>query len=366
MIEEFYKNFKVRDYMDDNILREQSLDNIIDCSLGTNDFIDENMIKKYILQSNYELNKYPIKEYELLKDEILKFWKDYTYCELDYNNISFGAGIMGILRNISEFLMNEKTKILGVTPQFPRFVSEVELKKAMYEYYSMDEKNNYKFIVEEFLNKLNKRYDLIHIENPNNPTGQIIDIKDIEKIVKKAEKYNSIVIIDEAYGEYMECDNSAITLIGKYDNLVVLRSASKFYGLPNHRVGYLFASKEFLKVYNEITIPFPFSDLSANVFRNLLKNYKELEYTKQKVVEINKKIYKALNEENYLFTNVSTPIFTIKSDKYKNLSNELRKRGIIAENCITYLNLDSSYARLRIPREWQKFLKIIKKLLTNV
>lgn len=363
MIEEYYKKFKVRDYMDDFILREQSLDSIIDCSLGTNDFIDNNLIKKYILKSNYELNKYPIKEYDLLKDELIKYWNENINILFKRENIAFGGGIMGTLRNISEFLINERTSILGCAPQFPRFISEVELKKGKYCYYDFSKEENYKFNILSFLDMISNKYDVIHIENPNNPTGQIIDIKDIEKVVIKAKKLDIIVIIDEAYGEYMSPENSAIQLVDKYDNIVVLRSASKFYGLPNHRIGYLFSSKEFVKIYNEVTIPFQFSDLSANVFRNILKNHREIDVTKNVVKEIKKKILKALKQENYLYTNIDTPIFTIKSDKYENLSHELRKKGIIVENCVTFLNLDNSYARVRIPRDWKKFVSILVDVL---
>ena len=363
MIEEYYKKFKVRDYMDDEILREQSLDNIIDCSLGTNDFIDENLIKKYIIKSNYELNKYPIIEYDLLKEELINYWREFIGTSLTEENIAFGGGIMGILRSLSEFLFNKNTNILGCAPQFPRFVSEVELKKSNYEYYDISKEDNFKFKADSLLNMISNKYDVIHIENPNNPTGQIINIQDIEKIVKKAQKYNIIVIIDEAYGEYMNKNNSAIKLVEKYDNIVVLRSASKFYGLPNHRIGYLFSSKEFIKIYNEIAIPFPFSDLSANVYRNIIKNYKGMETIKQEVMEIKKKMLNVLSPKNYLYTSIETPIFTVKSDKYESLSKELRKRGIIAENCITFLNLDSRYARLRIPKEWKKLLSILVDIL---
>lgn len=363
MIEDYYKNFKTRDYMDDVILREQSLDDLVDCSLGTNDFIDENIIKKYILKSNYEINKYPILEYDLLKEEIINYWNSYINTSLNENNIAFGGGVMGILRNISEFLFNENTNILGCAPQFPRFVSEVELKRSNYDFYDISKEDNFKFNVDSILKMISNKYDVIHIENPNNPTGQIIDIKDIEKIANKAKKYNSILLIDEAYGEYMNPNNSAINLLEKYNNVVVLKSASKFYGLPNHRVGYLLSSKDFIKIYNEITIPFQFSDLSASLFKNILKNHKEMNSTKHEVFEIKKKILKALKKENYLYTNFETPIFTIKSDKYDNLSEELRKKGIISENCMTFLNLDSSYARLRIPKEWKKLLNVLIDIL---
>ena len=363
MIEEFYKMFKVRDYMDDTTLKEQSLNNMIDCSLGTNAFIDENIISKYIRESNYEINKYPIIEYELLKLELIKYWKKYINTQLTEKNIAFGTGIMGILRNISEFLFSEKTKVLGCAPQFPRFISEVELKKSIYEYYDISKEKNFKFNVNTFLNMITDEYDIIHIENPNNPTGQIIDIEDMEKIVNKAKNHDIIVLIDEAYGEYMSPNNSAIKLIEDYDNVVVLRGGSKFYGLPNHRIGYLFSTEEFVKIYDNISIPFPFSDLSASVYRKILKNHRELNYAKQEVVKIKKEILEGLDEGKYLYTNIETPIFTVKSNKYKNLSNELKKRGIIVENCNAYLNLDSSYARIRIPKEWKRLLSTLMDVL---
>lgn len=298
-----------------------------------------------------------------MKDELLKFWKEHFYNDINKNNIAFGAGTMGILRNISEFLIQEGTKVLGIAPQFPRFISEVELKKGIYEYYNLEKKNNYKFIATDFMKKINNSYSLISIENPNNPTGQIIDVSDIEKIVKKAKQYNIMVIVDEAYGDYMQLNNSAIKLVGKYDNIMVLRSASKFYGLPNHRVGYMFADRELIKIYNEISIPFPFSDLSASIFIKILKNYDKLEYTKLKTVEINQAIYKTLKKENYISTNVETPIFTLKTDKYDNLTNKLMEEGIIAENCSYFINLDNTYARIRITKDYEKLIKILSKIL---
>lgn len=363
MIDEYYKNFKVRDYMNEEALKGCLSTNKIDCSLGTNPFIKENVIKQYISEASSEINKYPSLQYELLKEELLKFWKEYLYAKINKENIAFGAGTMGILRNICEFLIQDGTKVLGIAPQFPRFISEVELKKGIYEYYSLEKKNNYKFIAIDFMEKIDSTYSLISIENPNNPTGQIIDVNDIEKIVRKAKQYNIMVIVDEAYGDYMPLDNSAIKLVGKYDNIMVLRSASKFYGLPNHRVGYMFADRELVKIYNEIAIPFPFSDLSASVFIKVLKNYNKLEFTKQKTIEVNQKIYKAIKKENYLCTNIEIPIFTIKTDKYNNLTSKLIEEGIIAENCNYFINLDNTYARIRITKDYEQLIKILSKIL---
>lgn len=363
MINQHYKNFRVRDYMDEEVLRNSMSNNIIDCSLGTNPFLEEKMIQRYVTECKYEINKYPSLQYQLLKEELLKFWNKYIDRNVNTENIAFGAGTMGILRNISEFMVQEGTKVLGCAPQFPRTISEIELKKGVYEYYSLEKRNNYKFIATDFMKKISDKYSLISIENPNNPTGQIIDINDIEKIVQKAKENDIMVIVDEAYGDYMPLDNSAIKLVGKYDNIMVLRSASKFYGLPNHRIGYMFANKELVKIYNEISIPFPFSDLSASVFIKILKNWKEFEHTKSKVIEINKKIYQAIKEENYICTNLETPIFTIKTDKYSDLTKKLMEEGVIAENCSYFINLDSTYARIRINKKYEELIKILCKIL---
>lgn len=363
MINEFYKQFRVRDYMNEEVLKKCSSTNIIDCSLGTNPFIEGDMIKKYIGDYCSEINKYPSIQYEILKKELIKFWKKYLYFDVSENNIAFGSGTMGILRNLSEFLIQKGTKVLGIAPQFPRFISEVELKKGIYEYYKLEKENNYKFVVSDFIKQINSSYSLISVENPNNPTGQIIDINDIESIVKEAKKYNIIVIVDEAYGDYMKPDNSAIKLVGKYDNLIVLRSASKFYGLPNHRVGYMFTSKEIIKIYNEISIPFPFSDLSASIFINILKDYKNFEASKVKTIEVNEKIYSNLKKENYICTNLETPIFTIKTNKYSNLTAKLAENGIVAEDCGYFINLDNSYARIRINKDYENIIEILKKVL---
>ena len=360
MIDEYYKGFKVKDYM-----KNEKINNVkkyIDCSLGTNPFISKRRIQNYIKKAKSLSNEYALNEYEVLKDELLNFYKDIIYKDVNKDNISFGAGTMGIIRNLSVFLIQENTKVLGVAPQFTRFISEVELKKGIYKYYSLEQKNNYKFIVDDFIHKINDEYDLIYIDNPNNPTGQIIPLQDIEKIINVANKYGIITIIDEAYGDYMKIDNSSISLVEKYKNIVVLKSASKFFGLPNHRVGYIFANKDFIKIYNEISIPFPFSDLSANAFVNAIKDYKKIEKTKKKVIKVNKEIYKNLKKENYLYTNEETPIFTLKTDKTIDLMQELLKNNVISESGNNFINLDERYTRIRVNKKVKKMIKILSSI----
>ncbi len=85
MISEYYKKFKVKDYMEEIKISKKSLD----CSLGTNPFINKGTIKKCINKSKSVINRYPLNEYELLKQKLVDFYHFNPNIELE--NIAFGS-----------------------------------------------------------------------------------------------------------------------------------------------------------------------------------------------------------------------------------------------------------------------------------
>lgn len=356
-IEEFYSNFKVKDYVEDNF--KNIYKNVIDCSLGVNPFERK---RKNIICFLEKVNEYPSIDYKELKKILLKKYITIN-TTLNKENIAFGQGSMGIIRNIFYFLLQPDDIVLGYSPQFPRVISEIELKKAKYEYYSLSEKNNFKFIVDLFIEKINKDIKVIYIDNPNNPTGQIISINDIRRVIEIAKRYNTYVIIDEAYGDYMEEKNSAISLMNSYSNLIVIRSASKFYGLPDCRIGYLFADRSFINIYNNISLPFSLSNFSILLFKKRINKDKTSYFYKKKTKKVKEKIINNLNNSNYLYTDFDTPILTVKSEKYANLYQELLKNGLLSEDCSQYINLSGKYARIRINKRYKKIVKILTKVL---
>ena len=90
------------------------------------------------------------------------------------------------------------------------------------------------------LKNLNDNISLIILCNPNNPTGNIIHRKDIELFLDNNAS-NIPIIIDEAYFEYT--DNTLVDLIDKYNNIIIVRTLSKAFGLAGLRVGYIISSK---------------------------------------------------------------------------------------------------------------------------
>ena len=357
-INEFYIKFKPRDYIEDNF---KDIDNnkCIDCSLGINPFEKK---RKNIISFFQKSNEYPNNYYKDLKNMLLKKYQNINNT-LNEDEIAFGQGSMGVIRNIFEFLLQPNDIVLGYSPQFPRVISEIELKNAKHIYYSLTDSDNFRFCANEFIKMVNENIKVIYIDNPNNPTGQVIDIIDLEKIIKVAQKFNTFILIDEAYGDYMDEEQSAISLINKYSNLIVVKSFSKFYGMPEHRIGYMFADKEIVDIYNNISLPFPFSDFAVSILKQKIKDYKKISVYRKRTQKIKEKIVNNINTNNYLYTDMRTPILTVKSEKYDNLYKELLKNGILAENCSQYINLNEKYVRIRINKKYKKVIKILNKVL---
>jgi len=96
---------------------------------------------------------------------------------------------------------------------------------------------------------------LIFIANPNNPTGTLLSDDAIYAFLLKVPS-SVVVVLDQAYVEYLDATDNAITWLNKFDNLVITRTFSKAYGLAGLRVGYSISNLEIADYLNRIRQPF--------------------------------------------------------------------------------------------------------------
>lgn len=335
----------------------------LDCSLGTNPYglaPEVNLIKNDISI----LSEYPHSD-ENLKLAICDNFK--RIANLTKNNINLTLGSMGGLIALDRILLKENKKVIGIAPQFSAVVDDFITYKVDYDPVYLKPENNFKFCVDDMLKKINENNDaFIYIDNPNNPTGQIFDIDDIEKIIIAAEKNNSFILIDEAYGDYMDDENSAIKFINKYKNLAVARTFSKGLGLAGIRLGYVISQPYFSKILQKAIIPFSVSTLSEKLALQILNSKENWAKVAAKKSEILKpKIRQQLTNIKVGFTSDCIPIaMYYVDDENINLEEKFQKVGLKVVTCEGYDGLGQNYVRINLNKDEEILLNCYKKINT--
>ncbi len=131
-----------------------------------------------------------------------------------------------------------------------------------------------------------RRPKIIWVANPNNPTGLSVPEAFVEYIAREAYRRDTLVVFDEAYGEYTDPPyrvNSASRLLHTYDNLIVLRSFSKAYGLAGMRIGYAISSNpEVLRALKIHSYNYPITQLSLELAECALDHMEYLVETRRR------------------------------------------------------------------------------------
>ena len=154
------------------------------------------------------------------------------------------------------------------------------------------EGDDLRFPAEQILSAIDDRVKLIVTCNPNNPTGTLASLEDIERIAKAAP--NAIVMVDEAYFEFSGV--TAVELISRYPNIIVTRTFSKAFGLAAFRIGYLIASPENINELLKVRGPYDINVPATVVVRASLENRTETEAYIDEVMTESKPMLEAFFE----------------------------------------------------------------------
>lgn len=331
---------------------------LLDCSLGSNLF----GVSQRVLDAAKEYDwsgvwRYPDPTYLDLKEKLSGFWA--KYADLDKRQIQIANGAAVVLERVNKIFIDSGAKVLGYSPQFTEYTTDVEACGGKYEAVILDPEERFKFHVERLLTRITEDYSLLYIDNPNNPTGQVITLNQIEEIIRQASKKGVVVIIDEAYGDYMGKENSAVNLVNKYTNLIVVRSFSKGFGLAGLRIGYGISSSELAAYYQKIDIPFSVSQVSCFLAVQALLDEDFIRNCRKMVKREKAKLIAGLEERGYFVSESfeSCPIFVLgSSDGEISLETRLLSKGILTEDGEGFRNLGSKYVRVNTPPSAERFL----------
>ncbi len=240
----------------------------IDCSLGVNTDLLGNCIfsRLHAFQQKTEShggNFSEIKYYphgSSLEDALANWYRSNGVGEgwLTGGHFLLGNGSYDILCGLNLLCLTAGRRVLGHAPQFTAYIDHVNCSGSRYEACPLERRQGYRFDTQAYLDRMEAGHSLFIVENPNNPTGQTIPLNDLDRIARRALELGRILVVDEAYGEYIPFSLSAINLIPRYPQLIVTRSFSKGWGMAGVRLGYAVASTEsdLLQQLRKLVLPF--------------------------------------------------------------------------------------------------------------
>lgn len=362
-IREHLKNFEPHSYSKtpEAVLAIPSVE-LLDCSYGINPFgYSRRTLGRGTgcpaLEGDGGLSNYPDPFYTQLRRRIAQSLAPNG--SVAAGQVRVGTGSMGVLEKLCKLFIDVGSSALGFCPQFSDFREQVLVSGGRYDGVPLTGYNNYRFDAAALLQRLDAGYKLVYIDNPSNPTGQIIPLGEVEKVVRAARRQDVVVIVDEAYGGFMERANSAVNLVGGYPNLAVVRSVSKASGLAGLRLGYIVAQGALLKEYDKVDLPFAvaapailYSDCGA-------EDEDFLAQSRERVAAVKTHFLSSLTRLRVWATSPSVPIMVLEHpDEGVNLFDEFVRRKVFVEPHSGFQNMRPSCVRLRIPPDLSRLAEI--------
>ncbi|MFB5611758.1 MAG: threonine-phosphate decarboxylase CobD [Nitrosarchaeum sp.] len=330
---------------------------ILDFSSNISPLGISSLVRKTIKNQLDTIQIYPDSESTQLRKNLQ------NYTKIPSSQIVVGNGATEIIYNFCQAFLSNNTPVLIPIPTFGEYESVARLCGSKVSFFrTMNLETN----IDDFISKIPNN-GCVFICNPNNPTGNLISKKTLQKIIISANKRKTLVFVDECFIELVpDHDESIIHFIHKYQNLFILRSLTKSFALAGLRIGYGIGSKQMITILNKIKIPWNVSGLAQHAASAALLNPFYLEKVKKIIKKESVYLVNSISKlKDFQCTVSSTNFILIKTKmKSKTLQKKLLENKILIRDCSTIRGLNDNYFRIAVKtrKENQKLIKALEKL----
>ena len=323
----------------------------IDCSEGCNPYGFPPSLE--MAMHNFDIHRFgPYPHSQAIYEGLTEYWKGYSNIERD--NVLLSDGSINALYTVFNVFNSKGAVVLGISPQFTDAEMFIKISGMEYRSVPLRKERNYRFDPDEFIENIDESVSLIYIDNPNNPTGQVISLYAIEKILNRAIEVGAAVIVDEAYGDFMPNQNSSMQLTEEYPNLIMIRSLSKAFGLAGLRIGYVIAPKQLISYMRKITNPYQVSEFAREMGGEALKHSENIWKNIVDFSTMKREIRDVLKESGNLFMPESSDTVSIflliHKDETVDLYKEFLDKKILSVPGVDFNTLGKNSVRIRLPR----------------
>ena len=279
-----------------------------------------------VMKSFYRYERYPDITATQLKNKL----SDYVSLPVDFIEVYNGSD--DALKDIITVFVDKDTKVLSYQPSYTQVNTFITTNTENYMKVNIKDplgKHEYDF-------NYCKINEVVYLVNPNNPTGKLLPVEEIEKLVKTYP--NTLFIVDEAYYEFAK--QSCSHLVVSHKNLIVTRTFSKAFGLASVRLGYCMGHPDTLSHIRKIR-----NGKAVNTLGQLcgIAALNDLDYLQSRIDEMNdaKKFF-IDNLPNYYNALDSDANFVlVKTPDSKKLLEKMKENKILIRDRSAFDNLEN-------------------------
>lgn len=228
----------------------EGLSNVVKLSSNENPFGPTQTAIKAFEAAGRSLHRYPSSDHAELRGAIAKVHS------LDADRVICGAGSDEVIAFLCQAYAGPDDEVIHTEHGFAMYA--ISARAAGATPVEVAERSRVTD-VDAILKACTKKTKLVFIANPNNPTGSMIALAEIERLAKGIPD-QAILVLDGAYAEYVEGYDGGAALVDARENVVMTRTFSKIYGLGALRVGWGYGPKHIIDVLNRLRGPFNLSE----------------------------------------------------------------------------------------------------------
>ena len=301
------------------------------------------------------VHQYPDPYCRELVDAISEFEgvpKDWILC---------GSGAAELIYSYCEALRPETA--MELAPTFSEYALALERVGCLVERYSLKKENHFS-LTEEFLPVLARiRPDVLFLCNPNNPTGQVIGLPLLEKILNLCHRQGTALFVDECFLDLSDDGVSLKARLGEHPKLFLLKAFTKSYGMAGVRLGYcLCADGQLLEKMSHTVHPWNVSTLAQAAGIAALQERAFLQKTRA-LIPVERQWLKGQLEALGFWVCPSRANYLLFQGR-PDLREQLRKQGIAIRGCGNYHGLEQGWYRIavRLHEENERLIQAMKEV----
>ena len=257
-------------------------------------------------------------------------------------------------------------KALIVAPAFSEYEKGLRIVGAKVSYFQTEGGKGFSVDIDRLCKRMKEGFDIVYFCNPANPTGVLTPKDELCRVIACAGNAGTLTVIDEAFIDFAE-EESVKKEILRFPNLIVLRSMTKFFGIPGLRLGYIMSDSSCMVKIRENRIPWTVNSLLQGGAVKTLFDRAYIRETRQYISAEREFLRNALNEIPGLraFEGAANFLLVSMDNRTGMNSTELRDRlapeGILIRDCSNFQSLGDRYFRVAIKRH-EHNLVLIEKL----